>query len=98
MTRYENGKYLHKKNTFTDFIAVAEHLISEGLAKPERLCMEVRCACLAEPRTLRCKLRSAAFAAGTCRRSRLLLMCAQCLGASVSLEPPCSHAWPAATC
>lgn len=40
--RYENGKFLHKKNTFTDFITVAEHLVAEGLAKPERLCMEVR--------------------------------------------------------
>ena len=27
---YENGKYLHKPNTFSDFIACAEHLVSEG--------------------------------------------------------------------
>lgn len=27
---YENGKLLHKKNTFTDFIACAEYLITEG--------------------------------------------------------------------
>lgn len=27
---YENGKFLHKKNTFTDFIACAEYLISQG--------------------------------------------------------------------
>ncbi|PMB18134.1 S9 family peptidase [Fischerella thermalis] len=27
---YEDGKFLHKKNTFTDFIACAEYLISEG--------------------------------------------------------------------
>jgi oligopeptidase B len=27
---YENGKFLHKKNTFTDFIACAEYLINEG--------------------------------------------------------------------
>lgn len=26
---YENGKLLHKRNTFTDFIACAEHLIAE---------------------------------------------------------------------
>src|SRR5690606_23074850 len=34
---YENGKYLHKKNTFTDFIACAEHLIAEQYTSPERL-------------------------------------------------------------
>jgi oligopeptidase B len=27
---YEDGKYMHKKNTFTDFIACAEHLIKVG--------------------------------------------------------------------
>ena len=27
---YEAGKFLHKKNTFTDFIACAEHLIAEN--------------------------------------------------------------------
>ena len=27
---YENGKLLHKKNTFTDFIACSKHLISLG--------------------------------------------------------------------
>ncbi|MFB2768743.1 S9 family peptidase [Pelatocladus sp. BLCC-F211] len=27
---YEDGKFLHKKNTFTDFIACAEYLISQG--------------------------------------------------------------------
>jgi oligopeptidase B len=27
---YEDGKFLHKKNTFTDFIACAEYLIAEG--------------------------------------------------------------------
>ncbi|MCP3979659.1 MAG: S9 family peptidase [bacterium] len=27
---YEDGKLLHKRNTFTDFIACAEHLIGEG--------------------------------------------------------------------
>ena len=26
---YENGKFLHKKNTFTDFIACGRHLVSE---------------------------------------------------------------------
>jgi oligopeptidase B len=34
---YENGKFLDKKNTFTDFIACAEHLISEGFATAETL-------------------------------------------------------------
>ena len=38
---YENGKYLHKKNTFTDFIACAEHLIHQGYTSSPKLCIEV---------------------------------------------------------
>lgn len=34
---YEDGKYLKKKNTFTDFIACAEHLITEGYTSSEQL-------------------------------------------------------------
>jgi len=34
---YEDGKFLHKKNTFTDFIACAEHLIQAGWTSPQRL-------------------------------------------------------------
>ncbi len=34
---YEDGKLLHKKNTFTDFIAAAEHLAAEGYADPDRI-------------------------------------------------------------
>ncbi|MGI8684120.1 MAG: S9 family peptidase [Acidimicrobiales bacterium] len=34
---YENGKMLHKKNTFTDFVAAAEHLVDAGYTSPERL-------------------------------------------------------------
>lgn len=34
---YENGKKLHKKNTFTDFVAAAEHLIAQGWTSPDRL-------------------------------------------------------------
>ncbi len=34
---YEDGKMLNKKNTFTDFIACAEHLIREGYTTPDRL-------------------------------------------------------------
>ena len=34
---YENGKLLHKKNTFTDFIAAADHLAAEGYADPDRI-------------------------------------------------------------
>ena len=34
---YEAGKLQHKKNSFTDFIACAEHLIAEGHTSPERL-------------------------------------------------------------
>ena len=34
---YEDGKFLHKKNTFTDFIACARHLISQGYTTPAQL-------------------------------------------------------------
>ncbi|MBD2384734.1 S9 family peptidase [Cylindrospermum sp. FACHB-282] len=34
---YESGKFLHKKNTFTDFIACAEYLITEGWTASDRL-------------------------------------------------------------
>ena len=34
---YEDGKLLKKKNTFTDFIACAEHLVREGYTSRERL-------------------------------------------------------------
>jgi oligopeptidase B len=36
---YEDGKLLCKANTFTDFVAAAEHLVDEGLTTPERLCI-----------------------------------------------------------
>ncbi len=34
---YEDGKLLHKKNTFTDYIACAEHLIQEKRTASDRL-------------------------------------------------------------
>jgi oligopeptidase B len=34
---YDDGKLLHKKNTFTDFVACAEHLVSRGWTRPSRL-------------------------------------------------------------
>ncbi|BAT54108.1 protease II [Nostoc sp. NIES-3756] len=34
---YEDGKFLQKKNTFTDFIACAEYLIKEGWTASDRL-------------------------------------------------------------
>ena len=34
---YEEGKLFNKKNTFTDFIACAEHLIAEKFTNPEKL-------------------------------------------------------------
>jgi len=34
---YEDGKLDRKRNTFTDFIACAEHLIAEGYTRPSRL-------------------------------------------------------------
>ncbi len=34
---YEDGKYLKKKNTFTDFIAAGQHLAGEGYTDPSQL-------------------------------------------------------------
>jgi oligopeptidase B len=34
---YDNGKLLHKKNTFTDFVACAEHLTASGWTSASRL-------------------------------------------------------------
>ena len=34
---YDDGKLLRKTNTFTDFVACAEHLIDEGWTGPDRL-------------------------------------------------------------
>jgi len=36
-TWYEDGKLLKKKNTFTDFIACAEHLVAQKYTRPDRL-------------------------------------------------------------
>ena len=40
----EKGKYLNKRNTFSDFINCAEHLIQENVTKPEKLAIEGRSA------------------------------------------------------
>ncbi len=34
---YEHGKKLHKRNTFTDFVAAAKHLVDTDVSEPERL-------------------------------------------------------------
>ncbi|MGD1169819.1 S9 family peptidase [Mycobacterium seoulense] len=34
---YEHGKLLEKKNTFTDFVAVARHLVDTGVTRPGQL-------------------------------------------------------------
>jgi len=34
---YDDGKMLTKRNTFTDFIASAEHLVAAGWTRPERI-------------------------------------------------------------
>ena len=34
---YEQGKYLHKKNTFTDFIACGRHLIAQNYTSREKM-------------------------------------------------------------
>lgn len=41
---YEDGKLLHKRNTFTDFIACAEHLIDQGYTSASRLAIRGRSA------------------------------------------------------
>ena len=37
---YDSGKMEHKMNTFTDFVACAEHLVSSGWIAPDRLVAE----------------------------------------------------------
>lgn len=39
-TWYEQGKLLNKKNSFTDFIAVAEYLIQKQYTSSDQLCIE----------------------------------------------------------
>lgn len=34
---YEDGRGMHKKNSFTDLIACAEHLIKQGYSRPEKM-------------------------------------------------------------
>ena len=41
---YEDGKFLKKKNTFTDFISCAKHLIENEYTVPEKLSIEGRSA------------------------------------------------------
>jgi oligopeptidase B len=41
---YEDGKFLNKTNTFTDFVACATHLIDEGYTNPGRLAIRGRSA------------------------------------------------------
>jgi oligopeptidase B len=37
---YDDGKLLHKQNTFSDFVACARHLVDTGWARPETLVAE----------------------------------------------------------
>ncbi|KAA1399670.1 S9 family peptidase [Aeromicrobium ginsengisoli] len=37
---YDDGKMLHKRNTFTDFVASARHLVAEGWTSTDRLIAE----------------------------------------------------------
>ena len=41
---HDDGRMMHKKNTFTDFIACAEHLVSQGYGSKDRLVIEGRSA------------------------------------------------------
>ena len=38
----QDGKYLKKRNTFTDMVACAEHLIAEKYTSKDKLCIEVK--------------------------------------------------------
>ena len=40
----QDGKYLKKMATFTDFVACAEHLVALGYTSSQRLCIEGRSA------------------------------------------------------
>lgn len=37
---YEDGKLLHKRNTFTDFVSCGQHLVSTGVTTPQQLVAE----------------------------------------------------------
>jgi oligopeptidase B len=37
---YEDGKLLNKRNTFTDFVSCAEHLVATGVTSPSRMVAE----------------------------------------------------------
>ncbi len=41
---YERGRMEHKRNTFTDFVACADHLVDSGWVAPDRLAAEGRSA------------------------------------------------------
>ncbi|GAA1180162.1 S9 family peptidase [Ornithinimicrobium humiphilum] len=41
---YETGRMEHKRNTFTDFVACADHLVETGWVAPDRLAAEGRSA------------------------------------------------------
>ena len=41
----QDGKYLKKRNTFTDMVACAEHLIAEKYTSRDKLCIEARPLC-----------------------------------------------------
>ncbi len=41
---HDDGRMMHKKNTFTDFIASAEYLVSQGYGSKDRLAVEGRSA------------------------------------------------------
>lgn len=41
---YEQGRLLHKKNSFSDFVAAADALVEQGLVAPDRLAAEGRSA------------------------------------------------------
>ena len=43
-TWYEDGKLLHKRNSFDDFVACAEYLVAEGYTSPAKLAIRGRSA------------------------------------------------------
>jgi len=41
---HDDGRMMHKKNTFTDFVACAEYLVAKGYGSPDKLVIEGRSA------------------------------------------------------
>ena len=72
----QDGKYLKKRNTFTDVVAAAEHLIAEKYTSKSMLCIQVR-----QPLhvILICDIQSSAY------RTWMLLHAVMCMVTSIDI-------------